>query len=229
MRTVLLLLCVAAPAAAQGSVCTRPNVPGREQSPVNIVSTHVAPQMQALVTHYPPVAGKVFNTGVKVQVNVAPGNAITVDGKRFELREFHFHWPGEHLLAGSGYPVEIHMVHEAADGRLAVVGTWVQEGAYNPSWNAIWSHLPGVGGDTVHVTVNIPQLFSFTNLNHETVYRYCGSLTSPPYGEGETWLMRRTPITMSRAQIAQLHQAMQRAYARAVQPLNHRQIRYRPH
>jgi carbonic anhydrase len=193
---------------------------------VDIVGS-VSATLSPLVQHYPPVAGKAFNTGVKVQVNVAPGNTITVDGVPFVLEEFHFHWPGEHLLAGNGYPVEIHMVHEAADGRKAVVGTWVREGAHNHAWDALWAHLPGVGDDTVPLTVNIPQLFSFTNLNNETVYRYCGSLTSPPYGEGGTWLMRGASITMSRAQIARLHQAMQRAYARAVQPRNGRPIRVR--
>jgi carbonic anhydrase len=39
--------------------------------------------------------------------------------------------------------------------------------------------------------------------------------------------MRGASITMSRAQIARLHQAMQRAYARAVQPRNGRPIRVR--
>jgi carbonic anhydrase len=220
----LLLLLAAVPAGAQ-SVCTVPDSAGREQSPVDIRRATAAP-LRRLVTRYPRLRGRSFNTGHNVRVNVEPGGSITVDGMRFELQQFHFHWPSEHRFVGDSFPVEIHMVHEAADKRLAVVGTWVRVGAHNPAWDEIWARLPADTTDTVSVAVNIQRLFGFEDLNAERVYRYCGSLTSEPFGEGVTWLMRRTPITMSRRQIEQLRQAMHR-YSRGVQPLNHRVIRYR--
>jgi carbonic anhydrase len=220
-----LLLLTAAPAAAQGTVCTTPPTPGRQQSPVDIRHATAA-RLQRLATHEPVETGRAFNTGHTVRVDVAPGDGITVDGVPFALVQFHFHWPAEHELAGVRYPVEIHMVHESADGTLAVLGTWVRAGAQNHAWDELWAHLP-TGSDTVPVRVDVRRMFSLENVNAERVYRYCGSLTTEPYSEGVTWLMRRTTITLSPAQIERLHQVMHR-YSRDVQPLNGRTIRYRP-
>ena len=223
-RSALLLLCLAAAPAAAQSVCPTPPDPGREQSPVDIRRATATP-LGRLVTHYPTVTGKLFNDGHRVQVNVHSGS-VTIDSVRFDLEEFHFHWPAEHELIGTRPPAEIHMVHKTAGGRVAVVGTWIRVGARNREWDEIWAHLPSAGGDTTDVTVSIERLFGFSDLNAERVYRYCGSLTTPEYAEGVNWLMRRTAITMSRAQLDRLHQVMGR-YSRDVQLLNGRVIRYR--
>lgn len=221
-----LLLLAAAPALAQEpTVCTRPDRPGSQQSPVDIRRATATP-LSRLVTSYPTVTGKLFNDGHRVQVDVHSGSITVDDSVRFALEEFHFHWPAEHELVGTRPPAEIHMVHKTADGRIAVVGTWIRVGARNRAWDEIWAHLPSAGGDTTDVTVSIERLFGFRDLNAERVYRYCGSLTTPDYAEGVTWLMRRTAITLSRAQLDRLHRAMGR-YSREVQPLNGRVIRYR--
>jgi carbonic anhydrase len=228
MRTRMLfplLLLAAAPAAAQrDSVCVKPDTFGRHQSPVDIRRATPS-SLERLVTHYPTVTGRLFNDGHRVQVDVDSGS-IQVDTATFELEEFHFHWPAEHELVGARPPAEIHMVHKTADGRIAVVGTWIRVGARNRAWDEIWAHLPSAGGGTTNVTVSIERLFGFADLNAERVYRYCGSLTTPDYAEGVTWLMRRTPITMSRAQLDKLHRVMGR-YSREVKPLDGRVIRYR--
>lgn len=225
---LLLLIIPASSAAAQQSVCATPVRPGREQSPVTIRNPAGA-TLNPLAASYPASRGRLFNTGSNIQVNVAPGSSVTVDGTRFELQEFHFHWPAEHELPGDQPAAEIHMVHADAHGRLAVVGTWVRVGAHNAAWNEIWAHLPPPGGDTTEVSVRIDSLFGFTDLNAERVYRYCGSLTtgsSEPYAEGVTWLMRHTPIMMSADQLRRLREVMRR-YSRIVQPLHGREIRYR--
>ncbi|HKP75361.1 MAG TPA: carbonic anhydrase family protein [Longimicrobiaceae bacterium] len=224
---LLLLLLATAPAAAQ-SVCPTPPTPGREQSPVDIRRA-TATRLTRLVTRYPTVQGRLLNDGHRVQVDVDSGSVTVDDSVRFDLKEFHFHWPAEHELIGGRPAAEIHMVHKTAGGRIAVVGTWIRAGAHNHAWDAIWARLPSSGDPPAAVTVRIARLFGFTDLNTERVYRYCGSLTTgatEPYTEGVTWLMRRTPITMSRAQLDKLHRVMHR-YSRDVQPLHDRQIRYR--
>ena len=227
MRTRILLpllFLAATPALAQQPPNCPTSAPRPQQSPVNIRrATPTA--LGRLVTSYPTVEGKLFNNGHRVQVDVHSGS-VTLDGVRFDLEEFHFHWPAEHELIGTRPPAEIHMVHKTADGRIAVVGTWIRVGARNRAWDRIWAHLPSAGGDTTNVTVSIERLFGFSDLNAERVYRYCGSLTTPEYAEGVNWLMRRTAITMSAAQIAKLRSVMGR-YSRDVQPLNGRVIRYR--
>lgn len=224
----LLLLLAAAPAAAQlPTLCTRPSVPGRAQSPIDITGAQPA-ALRTVGGSYPPRAGRAFSTGRNIQVNVAPGGDIVVDGLSFPLVEFHFHWPAEHTLNGHSYPVEIHMVHKRPDGRIVALATWVAEGADNPAWNAIWATFPAIsrGRDTATVAVDVRQLFGIGSLNDERLYTYCGSLTTGDYEEGVTWLVRRTPIYMSTAQIALLRRAMT-CYSRATQPLNGRHIRYR--
>ena len=45
------------------------------------------------------------------------------DGKLYKLINLHFHSPSEHTLNGVPYPLEVHMVHKADDGSLAVIAT----------------------------------------------------------------------------------------------------------
>jgi carbonic anhydrase len=227
-RTALFLLFLAAAPAAAQSVCPTPPTPGREQSPVDIRRA-TATRLTRLATHYPVVEGRLFNDGHRVQVDVDSGSVTVDDSVHFDLEEFHFHWPAEHELVGSRPAAEIHMVHKTPDGRVAVVGTWIRVGARNRAWDQIWAHLPSAGDPPRQVTVDIARLFGFTDLNAERVYRYCGSLTTgttEPYTEGVTWLMRRTAITMSSAQLEKLRRVMHR-YSRNVQPLDHREIHYR--
>jgi carbonic anhydrase len=216
---VSLLLLAAAPAAAQ-AVC--PTGARGQQSPVDIRHA-TATTLDRLVTRYPTVTGRLFNDGHRVQVDVHSGS-VTVDSVEFALEEFHFHWPAEHELIGNRPAAEIHMVHKAG-GRIAVVGTWIRVGAHNHAWDEIWAHLPAAGDAPVNVNVSIERLFGFRDLNAERVYRYCGSLTTPDYAGGVTWLMRRTAITLSPDQLRKLRRVMGR-YSRDVQPLNG-VIRYR--
>jgi len=74
----------------------------------------------------PPVDG-VVNTGQSIQVSYEPGSGITVDDRRFELKQFHFHSPSEHTLNGRHFDMELHLVHEHAEtGDRAVVGLWLE-------------------------------------------------------------------------------------------------------
>ena len=71
----------------------------------------------------------IVNNGHTVQVNYAPGSSVTVDGREFELKQFHFHSPSENKIDGKQYPLEAHLVHADKDGNLAVVAVMFQEGA----------------------------------------------------------------------------------------------------
>ncbi|EJD32628.1 carbonic anhydrase, partial [Auricularia subglabra TFB-10046 SS5] len=49
-------------------------------------------------------------------------NGTTVfEGATFELRQFHLHTPSEHRINEEYFPLEMHMVHEGADGAIAVI------------------------------------------------------------------------------------------------------------
>ncbi|GBN78277.1 hypothetical protein AVEN_99784-1 [Araneus ventricosus] len=62
--------------------------------------------------------------------NVTRG--ITSQGKDYNLQQLHFHWGsqkhpgGEHKFNGYRFEMEIHLVHQSADNKTAVVGILVR-------------------------------------------------------------------------------------------------------
>jgi carbonic anhydrase len=203
---------------------------GKRQSPVDLVGAKPARLAQLLtsfrpaelrVVHHEHMAD-VVNTGHSVQVNAAGGDTITVGEERFVLLQYHFHSPSEHHVEGRAFPAEMHLVHKAADGRLAVIGVLFEEGAANPALEPIWANLPaskGVESHLPHLTVDADDLLPVSRAS----YRYEGSLTTPPCSEGVTWIVMRAPVTMSSEQLARLRGVLA-ANNRPVQPLNGRPV-----
>ena len=108
---------------------------GSSQSPINIVAntSQAGPSFQY---NYFPSGGKVHNTGHGVQVDLnktaqGSGNQLLVNGKPYDLIQFHFHTPSEHAINGRHAPMEAHLVHKNAQGQLAVVAVMVYAGGPN--------------------------------------------------------------------------------------------------
>jgi carbonic anhydrase len=203
---------------------------GKRQSPIDLHGAKPA-RLTQLLTRFQPAElrvvhhehmADVVNTGHSVQVNAAGGDTVTIGDERFVLLQYHFHSPSEHHVDGRAYPAEMHLVHKAADGKLAVIGVLFEEGAANPALDPIWANLPSAKGEESHlphVTVNADDLLPMARAS----YRYSGSLTTPPCSEDVTWIVMSTPVTMSSAQLAQLRQVLA-ANNRPVQPLNGRPL-----
>lgn len=193
---------------------------GRSQSPIDIAT--VSPRdLTNIVFSYHPTPLNIVNNGHTVQVNYAPGSFIDIDGERFELAQFHFHAPSEHTLKGVHAEVEMHLVHKSAEGRLAVVGVMISQGAPNPMFDLIARNIParGQGIERREAMVNAAALLPAD----PRTYRYGGSLTTPPGTEGVKWNLMIQPITLSSEQIA----AFTRHYNannRPVQQLNGREV-----
>ena len=92
---------------------------GRNQSPIDLAG-FVDAKLAPLVIAYRAGAAEIVNNGHTVQVDYAPGSALGIDGRRFELKQFHFHAPSENRIAGKQYALEAHLVHGDAKGDLAV-------------------------------------------------------------------------------------------------------------
>jgi carbonic anhydrase len=87
------------------------------QSPIDLTNqtaTLVAPG--SLDIKFVDVATAEFeNIGTTVEVVMeGKGSSTIVNGKEFALKQFHFHSPSEHTIDGEYFPLEMHMVHEAA-------------------------------------------------------------------------------------------------------------------
>jgi len=128
------------------------------------------------------------------------GNTIVVDGTLYELLQFHFHAPSEHTVAGASFAMELHLVHKSAGGGLAVVGVLLQQGAASASLAPVLTSIPvdiSVEHD-LSAPIDLMQLLPADR----RVYRYPGSLTTPPCSEGVKWILFTTPMDVDTAQAA---------------------------
>ena len=140
-----------------------------------------------------------IDNGHTVQVNIDPGNAIVIAGRRWDLVQFHFHRPGEERIDGKAFEMSLHLVHKDADGRLAVVGLLLERGTAQAVVQTVWNNLPLEKDDEVSTRAVL-------DLNHllppdRGYYTYMGSLTTPPCTEGVLWMVMRQPVPLSAEQI----------------------------
>ena len=143
-----------------------------------------------------------LDNGHTIQINTKSAEKMTVGGETYGLVQFHFHAPSEHTVDGRHFPMEMHFVHRADAGDLAVVGVLIEKGAENPSLAPLWGQLAQAPG--TEATVQIPPEFGEHLFSGEAtgVYHYLGSLTTPPCSEGVSWYIRKTPTQLSSEQIA---------------------------
>lgn len=182
---------------------------GRAQSPIDIGTAGVAPgDAPPLKFEYGKVTVELFDNGHTVQADiVAPAGksarkapALIRGAQRFELQQFHVHVPSEHTVDGREYAGELHLVHQSKDGTLAVVGLLLEAGKAHPVLDRVWAKLPappaGHDGkpartriDGVDLAALVPSL--------RRVWRYDGSLTTPPCTEGVRWHVFAAPVELS--------------------------------
>ena len=143
-----------------------------------------------------------LDNGHTIQINTKSAESMSIGDKTYALVQFHFHAPSEHTVGGEHFPMEMHFVHQADDGALAVVGVLIEEGVENPSIAPLWAQLTEAPG--TQATVQIPPEFAEHVFSGDAtgVYHYGGSLTTPPCSEGVNWYVRRTPTQLSKDQIA---------------------------
>ena len=190
---------------------------GSAQSPIDLASPIPAEFRPAALRWQDATDGQVINNGHTIQVNVPNGSAVKLDGTTFELVQFHFHHPSEHLIDGEALAMEAHFVHRSADGALAVLGVLIGEGTKNAALAPIWSAMPQDKAEGAVVPVALKDFVPVDRAQ----FRYAGSLTTPPCSEIVNWVAFKTPIQASREQIAAFATLFP-MNARPVQPLNRR-------
>jgi PEP-CTERM putative exosortase interaction domain len=160
----------------------------------------------------------VFKTAARANVDPGAGS-VTVGGDTYQLAQFHFHTPAEHLENGKVFPMEMHMVFQDPSKNILVVGRWVEEGASNAALEPIFSDLPKTTTQT-HVFTHF-DLNALLPSNLES-FRYDGSLTTPPFSEGVKWIDLAQPLQMSAAEINAYSSLFPNGDAREIQDLNGR-------
>ncbi len=168
---------------------------GRTQSPINIVSGSAAAMQGAapLLLNYPSMADKIYDTGHDIHVKIT-GSAM-INNRPFSLLQFHLHSPSEHTIDGNHYPLELHFMHVAQNGQLAVVGVMFEEGNENEAMGQILEALESsnILSSALDTGALLPSDLSF--------YHYRGSLTTPPLTENVDWYVLANPVQMSTEQL----------------------------
>ncbi len=194
---------------------------GKNQSPINLTGI-IEADLSPLTFNYKQGGEQVINNGHTVQVNYKKGSSITIDGKRFNLLQFHFHAPSENHINGQSYPLEAHLVHADKNGNLAVVAVMFKQGKSNELLAKAWQKMPNHAGEKYDITskINVAELLP-KNRDH---YRFNGSLTTPPCSEGVRWLVMKDTVDVSNAQLKRFKAALHGPNNRPVQPLNARLV-----
>jgi carbonic anhydrase len=194
---------------------------GHRQSPIDIRNTQKA-DLPPIAFNYKPSPLHIIDNGHTIMINYAPGSFIFVGGKKYALKQFHFHRPSEEKINGKTYDMVVHLVHTDDQNQVAVVAVLLKHGKDNPLVRELWADLPREKEkeellDNVQIDVNdlLPADRGY--------YTFSGSLTTPPCSENVTWFVLKHPVAVSPSEIEQFSK-LYRHDARPTQPLNGRVI-----
>ena len=192
---------------------------GKSQAPLNIkgpfekVRFSVAPD-------YKQGQLKIVNNGHTIQVNVPVGSKIRIDGRAYDLLQFHFHRPSEEHIDGKPSVMVVHFVHKNLEGELAVLAVMLREGNENPGIKTLWTHAPANEGPEV-----VPDgvMFNPANLlpREMDFFHYDGSLTTPPCTEKVKFFILKSQVNIGKEQVTDFPFKMN---ARPIQAPNGRPI-----
>jgi len=194
---------------------------GTRQTPIDIRDT-LKVDLERIQFEYRASKFTVLDNGHTIQVNVEPGNLLTVMQRRYELVQFHFHKPSEERVNGRGYDMVAHLVHKDEEGRLAVVAVLLERGGDQAQVQQVLNnlplekHQPNPAADPIDLNHLLPAERGY--------YTFMGSLTTPPCSEGVLWMVMRQPVPIGAAQLA-IFAKLYPMNARPVQPAGGRTIK----
>jgi carbonic anhydrase len=166
--------------------------------------------------------------GEYLKVFVTGENYITIRGKRYDLAQFHFHRVSEHALRGKKSAMELHLVHVSTDGKIAVLGMFIQETRReNEKLGILINNSPLVYNGLQSIPFNYNP-FDLLPKTSGKYYSYNGSLTTPnldfaPNPDGLSWIVFDSPIHISTNQITK-YADIYKENVRVLQPLAGRTV-----
>jgi len=197
---------------------------GSSQSPINITKKDIlkTDALEPIKFNYNTSASEIVNNGHSIQVNVKPGSSIKIDGKSFELKQFHFHSPSENTIDGKYFPLEAHFVHVAKDGSIAVVAVLYENGRENFYIKKIWEKMPRKKAKEKFKLS--AQIINELLPKDKKYYRFSGSLTTPPCSEGVRWFVLKQHPEVSMKEVMEFTHILHHPNNRPTQLLNARKV-----
>lgn len=173
---------------------------GDRQSPIDLGHpTRVEPAEHIDIEYGSVRSLELVNNGHTIQANlpVGAGHTIVVDGQRFALTQFHFHAPSEHIVDGVGAAMELHLVHVADSGAVAVLAVLLEVAGQRSAFTEVLAELPRAGATRAVGAVDLRTVLP----GDHAQFRYEGSLTTPPCTEGVAWTVLRHPVTVTQDEL----------------------------
>lgn len=169
---------------------------GEEQSPINLSIKGAKAKDHTLKFYYHPTPAVIVNNGHTIEFDMEEDNILVADGKRYKLKQFHFHSPSEHTIDGKHFPGELHLVHQAKDNSLAVVGVLIEIGD-GKSFKHIFDQVPATSQTIKTSELHLEALVE-KSIAH---FYYHGSLTTPPCSEHVKWIVLDRHLKLSKDQL----------------------------
>jgi carbonic anhydrase/phosphoserine phosphatase len=196
---------------------------GLQQSPIDIRDAISDRDLPELEFNYQPSRIRFIYDGHTVQEDEVAGSFTRgPNGKIFNLEQFHFHSPSEHTLNGHQFPMEMHLVHKASDGTVAVLTVLFDEGEHNSAFDPLWHNLPDPdrpNREAVNESFHVRDLLP----TQRDYYFYHGSFTTPPCTEHVQWVVLKQTVSVSNEQLTRLRSIID-GNNRPIQRRNGRQI-----
>ncbi|HXV32282.1 MAG TPA: carbonic anhydrase [Sinorhizobium sp.] len=178
---------------AENAACSA----GSQQSPIDIHGA-IKADLPDLAVDWKS-GGTILNNGHTIQVKAALGGTLKRGGKTYELVQYHFHAPSEHLVDGKNFAMEVHFVHKHAEtGALGVLGVFLTPGAGNATFAELAAKFPQKAGEEAALDAADPRGLLPSSLKY---WAYEGSLTTPPCSEVVDWMVAMEPVEVDPADI----------------------------
>ncbi|KAK3123640.1 hypothetical protein QOZ80_8AG0633970 [Eleusine coracana subsp. coracana] len=203
---------------------------GKMQSPIDL-SHHRVSLVRSLgyLNHsYRSAEASIVNRGHDIMVKFnGDAGSLVINGTAYNLHQIHWHSPSEHTVNGRRYDMELHLVHQSAENKAAVVGLLYELGSSDGFLRKMEPFLKRIADKKdreERVGVVNP---AGARGRASVYYRYMGSLTTPPCKEGVIWTIVRRVRTVSKYQLQLLREAVHDEMennARPTQDSNNRDV-----
>ncbi len=177
---------------------------GQQQSPIAI--EHTIPAALKPLKHLQKFPLKsIRNDGHGLQLDAGSGNMLVLDQQPYQMKQIALHFPAEHRIRQKQYAGELQMLHEDKQGHRVILAIMIDTGQPHLTLEKLLGQLPKAGEAPKALALRITPAELMPDKS--AYYRYSGSLTTPPCSEGVQWVIMKTPIQASAAQLSSLQQA----------------------
>uniref|UniRef100_A0A2N9GU36 Carbonic anhydrase n=1 Tax=Fagus sylvatica TaxID=28930 RepID=A0A2N9GU36_FAGSY len=121
------------------------------QSPIDMLNerVEVVSHLGRLKRNYKPSYATLKNRGHDMMMKWEGGAGyIQINDTQYVLQQCHWHSPSEHTINGRRFDLEVHMVHESSDGKIAVVGIMYKIGRPDSFLSSMMDHLAAITDTT---------------------------------------------------------------------------------